>query len=142
MLSTARNSFRLWLEPRIFGPFRRGARTPPPLAPAIIFLVPRDAPGQTVEEVWDVLGMRGTRSDCLLLADCFVPPEAVVFDTDNFFPSIARGANWFWASYTAVYLGVAAAIYTETLKVVQERVPRGFTQPLAYHPDVRRKLRR
>ena len=72
--------------------------------------------------------MRATRSDCLLLEDCFVPDEAVVFNTDDFFPSIARGANWFWASYTAVYLGVAAAIYNEITQVVQERVPRGFSQ--------------
>ena len=119
-------------------PARREDATTP--GAAIVFLVPRDATGQTIEHVWDVLGMRGTRSDCLLLEDCFVPDEAVVFDTDNFFPSIARGANWFWASYTAVYLGVAAAIYTEILKVVQERVPRGFTQSVAYHPDVRRKI--
>lgn len=107
---------------------------------AIIFLVPREAKGQTIEEVWDVLGMRATRSDCLLLEDCFVPDEAVVFNTDDFFPSIARGANWFWASYTAVYLGVAGAIYNEITKVVQARVPRGYTQSLAYHPDVRRKV--
>ena len=107
---------------------------------AIIFLVPRETKGQTIEEVWDVLGMRATRSDCLLLEDCFVPDEAVVFNTDDFFPSIARGANWFWASYTAVYLGVAAAIYNEITQVVQERVPRGFSQSMAYHPDVRRKV--
>ena len=119
-------------------PARREDATTP--GAAIVFLVPRDAPGQTIEQVWDVLGMRGTRSDCLLLEDCFVPEESVVFDTDNFFPSIARGANWFWASYTAVYLGVAAAIYAEILKVVQERVPKGFTQAMAYHPDVRRKI--
>ena len=35
---------------------------------------------------------------------------------------------------------MAAAIYAEILKVVQERVPKGFTQALAYHPDVRRKI--
>lgn len=119
-------------------PARREDATTP--SAAIVFLVPRSAAGQTVEPVWDVLGMRATRSDCLLLDDCFVPDESVVFDTDDFFPSIARGANWFWASYTAVYLGVAAAIYAEVVRVVQARIPQGFTQPMAYHPDVRRKI--
>lgn len=107
---------------------------------ATVFLVPRDARGQSIEQVWDVLGMRGTRSDTLLLDECFVPSDAMIFDTDNIFPSMARGANWFWASYTGVYLGIAAAIYEHVVKVVQTRVPKGYTQSIAYHPDVRRKI--
>jgi alkylation response protein AidB-like acyl-CoA dehydrogenase len=40
--------------------------------------------------------------------------------------------------FAGVYLGVAVAAYQEAVRVVKERVPPGFTQSLAHHPDVRR----
>ena len=93
-----------------------------------------------MERVWDTLGMRATCSDSLILNEYEVPEEARLFAADDFFPFIRRGANWLWASYTAVYLGVAVATYQEEVRVLKERVPRGYTQPLAYHPDVRRRV--
>ena len=48
--------------------------------------------------------------------------------------------NWFWGSYTPVYLGVAHAAYDELRRVVAARKPDGYAQPLAYHPDVRRHV--
>jgi len=107
---------------------------------AVLLLIPRDAKGRRVERVWDTLGMRATCSDSLILDECEVPEEAALFAADDFFPFIRRGANWLWASYTAVYLGVGVATYKEAVRVLKERVPRGYTQPLAYHPDVRRRV--
>ena len=48
--------------------------------------------------------------------------------------------NWFWGSYTAVYLGIAVAAYDELRRVMHTRQPQGYAQPLAYHPDVRRHI--
>lgn len=107
---------------------------------ALLLMVPRRAPGRRVDEIWDTLGMRATRSDSLILEDCFVSQDAVLYQTDDILPFIRSGANWLWASYTAVYLGVAAAAYNTVRELVQERVPRGYTQPMAYHPDVRRRV--
>ena len=59
---------------------------------------------------------------------------------DDIGPFQRHGANWLWGSYTAVYLGVGVAAYKEIVKVVQGRRPPGYTQPLAYHPDVRRPV--
>jgi alkylation response protein AidB-like acyl-CoA dehydrogenase len=101
-------------------------------------LVPRDAPGRSVDPNWDTLGMRATRSDSLILEDCRLPDSAVVFRSDDIRPFRQAHLNWFWGSYTAVYLGVAAAAYDELRRVVQARRPEGYAQPLAYHPDVRR----
>jgi alkylation response protein AidB-like acyl-CoA dehydrogenase len=84
--------------------------------------------------------MRATRSDSLILEDCFVPEEAVIFRSDDIRPFRNTGANWFWGSYTAVYLGLAGAAYDELRKVVSERRPEGYSQPLAWHPDVRRHI--
>lgn len=106
----------------------------------ILLLVPRDAPGRQVEANWDTLGMRATRSDSLILDDCFVPDSAVVFLSNDIRPFRLAHLNWFWGSYTAVYLGVAAAAYDEVRRVVKARRPGGYAQPLAYHPDVRRRV--
>ena len=84
--------------------------------------------------------MRATRSDALILDACFVPDSAVMFCTDDMRPFRQAHLNWFWGSYTAVYLGVAVAAYQELIRVVQARQPPGAAQPLAYHPDVRRQV--
>jgi alkylation response protein AidB-like acyl-CoA dehydrogenase len=106
----------------------------------IVLLVPRDAAGRRVEAVWDTLGMRATRSDSLILEDCRLPERAVVFQSDDMRPFRQAHLNWFWGSYTAVYLGVAAAAYDEARRVVRARRPAGYAQPLAFHPDVRRHI--
>src|SRR5262249_28568769 len=107
---------------------------------AILLLIPRDAPGRRVEAVWDTLGMRATRSDSMVLDDCWVPGDAVLVRADDIVPFRRSCANWLWASYTAVYLGIAVAAYEAIREVVHGRTPPGFAQSLAYHPDVRRQV--
>jgi alkylation response protein AidB-like acyl-CoA dehydrogenase len=107
---------------------------------AMILLVPREAAGRRVEEVWDTLGMRATRSDSMVLDDCWVSDDALVARADDIVPFRRDGANWFWGSYTAVYLGIAVAAYNAIVGTVRERTPPGFAQSLAYHPDVRRQV--
>src|SRR5262247_2856948 len=107
---------------------------------AMFVLIPPDAPGRRVDLVWDTLGMRATRSDFMTLEDCFVPDEAVLLRADDVLPFRRDGANWFWGSYTPVYLGVGVAAYRVIVETVKGRTPPGFTQPLAYHPDVRRQV--
>jgi alkylation response protein AidB-like acyl-CoA dehydrogenase len=106
----------------------------------IILLVPRDAAGRRVDPNWDTLGMRATRSDALILDDCFVPDSGVMFRAGDIRRFRHDHLNWFWGSYTAVYLGVAQAAYDEVRRVMQARRPEGYAQPLAYHPDVRRQV--
>ena len=109
-------------------------------AAGMLLLVPPDAPGRSVNPNWDVLGMRATRSDALILDECRVPESAAVFQTDDMRPFRQAHLTWFWASYTAVYLGVAVAAYHEIIKVLHARQPSGSAQSLAYHPDVRRQV--
>jgi alkylation response protein AidB-like acyl-CoA dehydrogenase len=107
---------------------------------AMLLLVPPDAPGRRVEKVWDTLGMRATRSDSMVLDECAVADDALLFRADDIVPFRRDGANWFWASYTAVYLGIAVAAYRAIVETVHGRTPPGFSQSLAYHPDVRRQV--
>ena len=107
---------------------------------AVILLVPPDTPGRRVEQVWDTLGMRATRSDSMVLEDAWVSHEALVLHAEDILPFRRHSANWLWAAYTAVYLGVGVAAYNAAITMLKERTPRGYTQPLAYHPDVRRHV--
>ena len=106
----------------------------------IILMLPRVIKGRSVEPDWDVLGMRATRSDSLILDECRLPDSAVVFRSEDTRSFRHDYLNWFWGSYTAVYLGLAAAAYDELRQVVHARQPDGYAQPLAYHPDVRRHV--
>jgi alkylation response protein AidB-like acyl-CoA dehydrogenase len=110
-----------------------------PYAGALV-MVPRGTPGRTVHPTWDVLGMRATRSDSLELTDCRVPDSHVIYRSDDMRRFRIDHMNWFWGSYTAVYLGVAVAAYDELRRVVTARQPVGYAQPLSYHPDVRRHV--
>jgi alkylation response protein AidB-like acyl-CoA dehydrogenase len=106
----------------------------------MLALIPSDAVGRQVIANWDTLGMRATRSDSLVLNECFVPDGSVIFRSDDIRPFRLTGANWFWGSYSAVYLGLAGAAYDELRKVVTERRPEGYAQSMAWHPDVRRHV--
>jgi alkylation response protein AidB-like acyl-CoA dehydrogenase len=110
-----------------------------PLA-GMVFLLPPTAEGRKVDANWDVLGMRATRSDSLILEECFVPDDAVLYRSDDMTRLRQHNLHWFWGSYTPVYLGVAQAAYDELRRVVGTRKPEGYAQPLAYLPDVRRQV--
>ena len=104
-------------------------------------LVPTHSPGLHIDRVWDTLGMRGTRSDNLVLDNCFVPDEAVLGDPipnmGEFLHSAEPGLN---IPYTAVYLGVGFAALRESIDSVKKRQPKGYRQSFAYHPDIRRRI--
>jgi alkylation response protein AidB-like acyl-CoA dehydrogenase len=106
----------------------------------MLLLVPRGASGRRVNANWDTLGMRATRSDSLVLEDCRVPETAVLLRADDTRRFRHDFLNWFWGSYTAVYLGIAVAAYNELRRVMHARLPAGYAQALAFHPDVRRHI--
>jgi len=114
-----------------------GATSP---SAGVILMLPREIEGRFVDSNWDVLGMRATRSDSLILDECWLPESAAVFRSDDMGRFRHSYLNWFWGSNTPVYLGVAQAAFDELLSVVHTRQPEGYVQPLAYHPDVRRHI--
>ena len=107
----------------------------------IIMMVPTKSPGMRVDLVWDTLGMRGTRSDNLILDNCFVPNDAVLGEPipqiGAFVHSIEAVFN---IPYTAVYLGIGLAALQASIDSVTQRQPRGYQQSFAYHPDIRRRI--
>jgi alkylation response protein AidB-like acyl-CoA dehydrogenase len=106
----------------------------------MLVLIPPGAEGRRVIANWDTIGMRATRSDSLILDDCWVPDDSVIYRSDDTRTFRNHGLNWFWGSYTAVYLGLAGAAYDTLREVVTARQPEGYAQSLAWHPDVRRHI--
>ena len=108
----------------------------------IMVVVSTDNPGLSIETVWDTLGMRGTCSDNVVLENCFVPDEWVFDDVP--IPSIgeflAKNESMINLPYTSVYLGVGLASLKAIKDIVSKRTPKGYEQPLSYHPDIRRRI--
>jgi alkylation response protein AidB-like acyl-CoA dehydrogenase len=79
--------------------------------------VPLAAPGVTVVDTWDTLGMRGTASHDILMEDVFVPDEKVLANRPYGVvdPPLQVIASVAFPIISGVYLGVAEAAYAEAL---------------------------
>lgn len=103
-------------------------------------MLPREAEGRIVDPNWAVLGMRATRSDSLILDECWLPESAAVLRSDDTRQFRHNYLNWFWGSYTPVYRGGAQTAFDELRRVVHTRPPEDYIQPVAYYSDVRRHI--
>lgn len=112
------------------------------LESAIMVVVSTDSPGLTIEPVWDTLGMRATCSDNVVFEDCFVPAEFAFDDVvvANIGDYLATHESMINLPYTAIYLGIGLATLNAIKAVVQGRQPKGYDQPMSYHPDIRRRI--
>ncbi|WP_377889084.1 acyl-CoA dehydrogenase family protein [Alkalihalobacillus sp. R86527] len=103
------------------------------------FLLSMNDEGVSVEETWDALGMRGTRSDDLVLNDVFVPSERLleVYDKERKTKSLPPG----WLLHIpAVYLGIAEAAKQEAIDFVNTYQPNSLDTSLKEVPHIQDKL--
>ncbi|WP_240050837.1 acyl-CoA dehydrogenase family protein [Metabacillus litoralis] len=101
------------------------------------FLIPRSANGLSIEETWDTLGMRGTRSDDLLLHSVELPEEALVERKQKKERPSAQG----WLLHIpACYIGIAIAARNEAVQFAKTYQPTSLTYPIKEVPEVRRKI--
>ncbi len=105
----------------------------------MMLIGPHPAPGLQVEEVWDTIGMRGTRSNNVVLDEYFVPEQNFCFIVPNFIEWFLSINHW-GVAYGTVYIGIAAAAYRHACDTLKQRVPRGFAQPMSYHPQIRTRV--
>jgi alkylation response protein AidB-like acyl-CoA dehydrogenase len=93
----------------------------------MVFMVPKDAPGLTIEEgSWNPMGMRAAVSPTLLLDNCRVGDENVLGDP-GFFPR-DRWQSRSHLSFAAQYLGAAEGIFD----FLKEYLPKRGTAGDAY----------
>jgi alkylation response protein AidB-like acyl-CoA dehydrogenase len=98
----------------------------------------RDNKGYRIVETWDTLGMRGTRSDDVVLEGAFVPDK----DVARILP--AGGADQFivatfaWAlmGFANVYYGVAQRAFDLAIEAVKSKKSMAVSRTMAYHPEI------
>jgi alkylation response protein AidB-like acyl-CoA dehydrogenase len=118
-----------------------GMDTSDPKAPKVVHgFLPRNTPGVTIKETWDVLGMRATRSDDTLLEQAFCPDKYIA----RVQPAGAAGIDAFvlgifaWAllNFGNVYYGLALRVRDLIVEHVKSKSSLAVTRSMAYHPGV------
>jgi alkylation response protein AidB-like acyl-CoA dehydrogenase len=112
-----------------------------PKAPKIVHaFMPRDTPGYTIKQTWDVLGMRATQSDDTILENAFVPDRYIA----RVVPVGAAGIDAFVLSIFAwgllgfgnVYYGLARRALDKSVESVKGKKSLAISRTMAYHAEV------
>ena len=107
-----------------------------------LFLVPTDAPGLSIEETWNPLGMRATASHDVILNDVRVPLDHAV---DLRAPAEwgerdAEQSVWMAVLISAIYDGVARAARDWLVTFLHERKPANLGAALATVPRIQQAV--
>jgi len=84
--------------------------------------IPAGAAGVTVTGDWDPLGMRGTVSRTLLLADVFVPEDEMLMPRGVYFRAATSWPHMF-LTLSPTYMGLAQAAYDFTVRYLRGELP-------------------
>jgi alkylation response protein AidB-like acyl-CoA dehydrogenase len=112
-----------------------------PSRPRVVHaFMPRDTEGYRVEETWDVLGMRATRSDDTILDGVFVPDRYVArvvaagaAGIDHFVLALFA---WALLGFGNIYYGLARRAYEMALQSAKSRRSIGLSRSMAYHAEL------
>lgn len=100
------------------------------------YLIPMNAEGVSVEETWDTVAMRGTRSDDLVLKNVKVDERALV-EEDRGKSELPKA----WLLHIpACYIGVAVAARNEAVHFAKTYKPNSLPGPIGDVPEVQRKI--
>ena len=87
----------------------------------MIFVVPKEAAGLTVQGTWDPLGMRGTNSRDLVLKDVFVSEDDLMMPRGIFIKTLPHWPHMM-ATLSPTYMGVAQGAYDFTVAYLRGEV--------------------
>ena len=119
--------------------------TSDPAQPKIVHaFMPRETKGYRIEETWDVLGMRATRSDDTVLEGAMVPDRYVA----RVVPAGAAGIDPFvlglfaWAllGFGNIYYALARRALDLTVESVKSKRSIGLSRSMAYHAEVQHRV--
>ncbi len=119
--------------------------TSDPQAPKVVHgFMPRSAQGYRIEETWDTLGMRATRSDDTILEGVFVPDSHIA----RVVAPGAAGVDLFvlgifaWAllGFANVYYGMAQRALDFTIPNLKTKTSVAMSRPMAYHAEVQHSV--
>ncbi|TWT02391.1 acyl-CoA dehydrogenase [Planomicrobium sp. CPCC 101079] len=99
------------------------------------FIVPRDAEGVSIDDSWDMLAMRGTASQTLILDNVRIPVSYVLK------PSHAQTPAKGWLLHIpACYIGIAAAARTYAVQFAAGYIPASLGKPIAETPNIKQLI--
>ncbi len=106
------------------------------------FLVPGDAPGFTVPEIWDKMGQRTVQNGTLVFENVEIPDRDRVGEVGESLPALGRFLLGFGSNIQAgaTVLGVAQRAYDLSLQYAFERVQGG--KPIIEHQIQQMRLAR
>jgi alkylation response protein AidB-like acyl-CoA dehydrogenase len=100
--------------------------------------MPRNTPGYRIEETWDTMGMRATRSDDTILEGAFVPDKYVArvlpAGTADLF--ILTLFAWVEPMFGSIYLAAAKRAMDLSIESVKSKTSLALTRSMAYHPEI------
>ena len=101
------------------------------------FLINRDVDGVSIEETWDVVSMRGTSSNDLILTNVGVQESDLVE-----LPEFESGGkiNGWLLHIPATYLGVAQAARDYAVQFANTHSPNSLNGPIAQLPNVQQLI--
>lgn len=100
------------------------------------FLVDHALDGVSIEDTWDVIAMKGTGSEDLVLDHVSLPPSAMV-EGDERGGDIPKA----WLLHIpACYLGVAVAARNYAIEFARNYSPNSLPGPIKEVPEVQRKI--
>lgn len=100
-----------------------------------------DGRGVRIDPTWDVMGMRATASDDIVLVDAFVPESDVVSRRILGAPAGPQpGGAYFALGVGGVYLAIAEAARDWTVRFARERAPTGLGRPIGTIQSVQHRI--
>lgn len=121
-----------------------GMDTSGPTPKIVHAFMPRDTEGYRIEETWDVMGMRATRSDDTVLEHTFIPDRYV----SRIIPAGAAGVDLFvlaifaWAllGFGNIYYGLAQRALDLTVASMKTKRSIALSRTMAYHAEVQHRI--
>nr|WP_242529516.1 acyl-CoA dehydrogenase family protein [Priestia flexa] len=101
------------------------------------FIIPRDTPGLSIEETWDMIAMRGTGSHDLVLEDVWIPKEYLA---EYIGGSKKPGANGWLLHIPACYIGIAIAARDYAVEFAKTYSPNSIEGTISELPNVQMQM--
>jgi len=97
---------------------------------------PRDSAGYRIVETWDTLGMRGTRSDDVLLEGAFVPDKYIarIVPTGTGDEFVLAVFAWALLGFANVYYAISQRAVDLVLPMLKSRNSVALARSMAYQP--------
>jgi alkylation response protein AidB-like acyl-CoA dehydrogenase len=100
--------------------------------------LPRNHDGYRIEETWDTLGMRATRSDDVVLDGAFVPDRYIgrITPAGALDPFILGMFAWPLTGFANIYYGIARRAIDLAVAAIKTKTSLAVSRSMAYHPEI------